>query len=114
MEIQRVEVELVNILRLSGDLDEGAVDELRNALFECISSGRCSIVMNLSQVRFISYMGLGVLVERLRHIRKSGGDIKLVGMNLYAERLFRMVGISALFETYENEAGAVGVFQKAA
>jgi anti-anti-sigma factor len=114
MEIDRDTSGEIIILRLDGDLDEGSVDVLRNALFECISSGRCSIVMNLSQVRFISYMGLGVLVERLRHIRKTKGDIKLVGMNLYAERLFRMVGVSALFEYYDSEDSALLVFQKAA
>jgi anti-sigma B factor antagonist len=114
MDIQRAEAGPVRILRLVGDLDENAVDALRTALFECISEGRCSIVMNLSQVRFISYMGLGVLVERLRHIRASNGDIKLVGINLYAERLFRMVGVSALFEIYDSETRAVGVFQEAA
>jgi anti-anti-sigma factor len=114
MEIQRVEVGSVVVMRLVGDLDEGSLDVLRNALYDYMSTGRCSIVMNFSQVRFISYMGLGVLVERLRHIRKNGGDIKLVGINLYAERLFRMVGVSSLFETYDNESGAVGVFQEAA
>jgi anti-sigma B factor antagonist len=114
MDIQRAEAGSVRVLRLIGDLDENAVDVLRTALFECISEDRCSIVMNFSQVRFVSYMGLGVLVERLRHIRANGGDIKLVGINLYVERLFRMVGVSALFETYDNEARAIGVFQEAA
>lgn len=101
-------------MRPIGDLDENAVDALRGALYECVREGRFSIVMNLSQVRFISYMGLGVLVERLRHIRASGGDIKLVGINLYAERLFRMVGVTALFETFDTEARAVGEFKEAA
>ncbi|MDX9972736.1 MAG: STAS domain-containing protein [FCB group bacterium] len=114
MDIQRAEAGSVRVLRLTGDLDENAVDVLRQALFECISEAQCNIVMNLSQVRFISYMGLGVLVERLRHVRAAGGDIKLVGINLYAERLFRMVGVSTLFETYDSESRAVNVFQEAA
>lgn len=104
----------VTSLKLAGDLDEGAVDVFRAALFECISDGRCNIIMDFSQVRFVSYMGLGVLVERLRHIRAAGGDIKLVGINLYAERLFRMVGVSGLFETYDNEASALNAQRKLA
>lgn len=114
MEIQRAEVGQISVLRLIGDLDEDAVDVLRAALFECLKDKRFSVVMNFTELRFISYMGLGVLVERLRYVRQVGGDIKLVGINLYAERLFRMVGVSSLFEIYDSETRAIGVFQEAA
>jgi anti-sigma B factor antagonist len=114
MQIERTEVGNVNVLRVEGDLDENGVNTLRDALLECITSGRCNVVMNLRRVGFISYLGLGVLVERLRKIRSCKGDIKLVGINVYAERLFRMVGVTSLFETYESETQAIGVFQQAA
>jgi len=65
-------------------------------------------------VGLVSYLGLGVLVERLRQFRAGGGDIKLVRVNLATERLLRMAGISRLFESYENDHRAVQVYQKAA
>ena len=51
-------------------------------------------------------MGVGVLVERLRQFRNYNGDMKLIGLNLYTQRLFRMAGVTTLFDTYsaENEA----------
>jgi len=104
----------VTVLRLEGDLDERGVDALRTEMYNAINDGRCKIVMNLGGVRFISYMGVGVLVERLRKVRALNGDVKLVSLNLYAERLFRMVGVSSLFDTYETESQAVGVYQEAA
>jgi anti-sigma B factor antagonist len=114
MRIDRIEVGPVTVLRLFGDIDESAVDGLRGTLFECISENRSNIVLNLAEVKFISYMGVGILVERLRKVRACGGDIKLCYVNLYSERLFRMVGVSSLFETYDAESQAVGVFQEAA
>ncbi|MFA6245229.1 MAG: STAS domain-containing protein [Candidatus Hydrogenedentales bacterium] len=114
MQIERKDMGAVTVLRLEGDLDEKGVDALRTEMYNTINDGRSKIVMNLSGVRFISYMGVGVLVERLRKVRAMNGDVKLVALNLYAERLFRMVGVSSLFDTYETESQAVGVYQEAA
>jgi anti-sigma B factor antagonist len=114
MKVERMDTGAVSVLCLNGDLDEGGVGELQTALYECFTQERLNLVLNLAEVRFISYLGVGVLVERLRKVRALGGDIKIVGMNLYAERLFRMVGVGSLFETFDSEAQAIGVFQAAA
>jgi anti-sigma B factor antagonist len=114
MIIDRSDVGAVTVLRLDGDLDEHGVEDLRAALLECLTQGRFHLVLNLKQVRFISYMGVGILVDKLRKARAFRGDLKLVGLNVYAERLFRMVGVTSLFETYESECLAISVFQEAA
>ncbi len=114
MKIERKDCGAVSVLHLEGDLDETGVDSLRTSLYDCIAEGRYKLVLNLAGVRFISYMGVGVLVERLRKVRSFNGDIKLVAINLYTERLFRMVGVTTLFDTYETETNAIGVFQEAA
>lgn len=114
MNVERTDIGAVTVLRLHGDIDETGVDALRTALYECINDGRAKLVLNLSSIRFISYMGVGVLVERLRKLRAQGGDMKLVGINLYTQRLFRMVGVQSLFETFESESTALGVYQEAA
>ena len=114
MQIERAEIGAITVLRLQGDLDENGVNALRDAFYECLRAGRFHLVLNMSEVRYISYLGVGVMVERLRKVRSFKGDLKLAGLNLHANRLFRMVGVSSLFETYENEAQALRVFQEAA
>ena len=102
------------VLRLDGDIDEDGMNVLRLSLMECIQSQHCNVVVNLESVKFVSYMGVGVLVERLRQLRACGGDLKLTGVNLYTERLFRMVGITNVFETFTTEAQALQAFAEAA
>jgi anti-sigma B factor antagonist len=114
MNLDRTNIGQVTVLRLEGDLDEGGVDKLREGLYACIADGRFCLVLNFSEVRFVSYMGVGVLVERLRKLRASNGDIKLVGINLYTERLFRMIGVTSLFEIYDSESRAIAVYKEAA
>ena len=104
----------VAVIRVQGDVDEESVKDLRIALVNCLRDNSCHVVVNLSGMKFISYVGVGVLVERLRQYRSYGGDMKLVGINLYTQRLFRMTGVTNLFEIYDTEALAVQKYQKAA
>ena len=114
MNVERVEIGLVSVLRLEGDLDERGVERLRDVLGTCLAGGCAKLVLNFRDVRYVSYMGVGVVVERLRRARALRGDIKLVGVNLYTERLLRMAGVGSLFDTHDTEAQAVALFQEVA
>lgn len=104
----------VRVIRVEGDVDEEGSTALRIALVNCLRENAHNVVVNLEGMRFISYMGVGVLVERLRQFRAYEGDMKLVGLNLYTQRLFRMAGVTTLFDTYANESDALQVYRQAA
>jgi len=114
MYINRLETGVVTVLRLEGDIDEDGVNIVRQAIMDCLRDKRCHVVMNLSKVNFISYMGAGVLVEGLRHVRNFGGDLKFVGANVYAMRLFRMVSIHKMLPLFKTEGQAIQEFQRKA
>ncbi len=96
----------VVVLRISGDLDEDILHEFRRVLVRCLARRRRRIIMDFRDARYMSYMALGVLIERLRYTRSLGGDIVLAGINLYVERLLRMTGVSSLITVYASEAEA--------
>lgn len=104
----------VTVVRVDGEVDEDGVRQLRIALVNCLRNNGYNVVVNLSGMQFISYMGVGVLVERLRQFRSYEGDMKLVGLNLYTQRLFRMTGVTSLFDVYESEADAIREYREAA
>jgi anti-anti-sigma factor len=114
MKITRTDMGMVSVLRLQGDIDEDGVQDLRAALLECLKAKRYNLVANVAEVNFISYMGLGVLVERLRQFRAYEGDLKLVALNTYCERMFRMLGVTRVFDTHATEGQAVEAFKSAA
>lgn len=114
MKVERLESGSVTVLRLAGDIDETGVEALRLGLLGCIKDERCNVVVNLKHVNFVSYMGIGVLVERLRQVRAFGGDLRLTGVNVYLDRLLRLMGASRVFAIYENEAEAIQSFRAAA
>lgn len=114
MQIERCEQGNTTILRLHGDLNEEAVFELRNTMYDCVSERRVNLVLNLAAVRFMSYLSLGIILDRLRQVRKEHGDIKIVGMNMYMDRMFRLGGAHGLFECFETEHQAIEVYRHAA
>ena len=114
MDIEREEMGTVTTLRLHGDIDEEGMEVLRMALWQCVEDRRCNVVVNLEDVRYISYMGVGVLVERLRQLRAYNGDLKLVSVNVYTDRLFRMIGVTKVFDQYKSEGLAVQQYLSAA
>lgn len=114
LNIDRLETGAVTVLRLDGDIDEEGMNELRLALMGCIQDHRYNVVVNMAEVKFVSYMGVGVLVERLRQLRAYNGDMRLTGVNLYTQRLFRMVGVGHVFDVSDSEQQAIQKYQKAA
>ncbi len=115
LKIERLESGAVTIMRVRGEIDDAGVNELRLALMECITQRRHHVVLNLSGVVFLSYMGVGVLVERLGQLRAFHGDMKLSSLNIQGRRLLAMMGLSHVFDCYDSESAAVqGYKQEAA
>ncbi len=114
MNIERLENGAITVLRLEGDIDDEGQNVLRAQLAICLQEQRYQVVVNMEAVKFVSYMGVGVLVERLRQLRTHGGNLKLAGVNLYTQRLFRMVGVTKVFDSFDSESQAVQSFREAA
>lgn len=112
--IERLESGAVTVLRLDGEIDEMGVSSLQESLVGCMQDQRVNVVLNLSNVNFVSYMGVGVLVEKLRQMRVLNGNLRLTNVNVYTDRLFRMVGVTRVFECFGNETEAIQSYRKAA
>lgn len=50
----------------------------------------------------------------MRQLRVGGGDMKLSGLNLFAERTFHMASVTSMFSIHDTEAQAVEGFRAAA
>jgi len=86
------------LIRINGDLGKGNLHDLRVNLANKLKENRYNIVVDLSDMKFISYGGVGVLVEKRRQFREHNGDLIMANPNLYAKRLFRITGVRSLFE----------------
>lgn len=114
LHIDRTDVGAATILRLTGTIDEGGVEALRDAWLACYQEDRFAVVANVSGVKGASRTGLGALLECLRMNQTQQGDFALVGMNTFMERELRMASALHYFNRYESEAQALQRFLEAA
>jgi anti-sigma B factor antagonist len=102
----------VTILTLTGQilLDDGDL-AIRLAVHELVDRGRVKIVLDLGGVDYIDSAGIGMIAGKLKTVRERGGDMKLLHLTTRGQRLFGMMKLQLLFETFEDEAMAVKSFE---
>lgn len=101
----------VVVLKLTGECsDPASVKSMKTILGQHIMDGRSRIIVNMSDVSHIGYLGLGTLVERLRQARSRGGDVRLCLQSSYVRKMFDVVGASNVFRTYDSEWDALESF----
>jgi anti-anti-sigma factor len=112
--VERSEIGAVTALRAAGEIEDEGVRILRDAILRCVADKHCNLVLNMSKVVYLSYMGAGALVESLGLVKQHHGDIKLTGMNIQSRRLLTTMGLGRVFESYESEMVAVKGYQQEA
>lgn len=111
MDIDIRRFEDVQVIRLRGSLTLGApVNDLRQTVDHAIKAGDSSLVLNLSDVRWVDSSGLGVLVKSLTAAKQVGGSIKLVNPSKPALQTLKMCNLLPLFEVYAEESEAIESF----
>ncbi len=100
----------VSILELKGYLDAHTAPELEKAFQKHLNEARYNIVVNFSDLSYISSAGLGVLMQFIEDIRKNDGDIKLSNMSGRVYNVFDLLGFPMLYEIFKDEEEAVDKF----
>ncbi len=95
---------------LSGSIDASTNQTFETQLNDILEAGTNKVLLVLTNVKYINSTGLGTIVKCVDNFREKGGDIKLVGVPTKVIALFEMLGLLALFETYDDIEEAVGSF----
>jgi anti-sigma B factor antagonist len=112
-QIERRDVNGVRILALDGYLDAHTAPQFEKAIEEEFGAGRHRLVVDCSQLTYISSAGLGVFMSFIEEIREAGGDIKLSGIVPKVYQVFEVLGFPALFDIVPDVDSAVRRFDEA-
>jgi anti-anti-sigma factor len=94
------------VVALSGELDIGSADLLRDHLSTLLASGCTRIVMDLAQLAFCDSTGLSTFVKASHGCVEQGGYLRLAAPNSHLARVLSIVGLLDLFPTYSTVDGA--------
>lgn len=111
MEINTTRFKHSDLVKVDGRIDSATAPKLGEALSAIIDEGRYKIIIDMSEVDFISSAGLRVLVNAQKTCRRyNRGEIVLtdVPANIYSA--LDLAGFTTLFKIFEDNLAAVGSF----
>lgn len=106
-ETNRKDMNDVSIIYLKGYLDAHTAPEFEAVLKQLVDEERVRIVVNMSDLSYISSAGLGVFMGFIEDVRGRGGDIKLAELTEKVFRVFDLLGFPVLYEIFDNESEAI-------
>ena len=87
----------VQTVTLVGDLDIAASSKVESNLAPVLERTDCDVVIDCTQLNYISSSGLRILLNLYKHLRAHGHTATLKGMNAEVEEVLNISGFLDLF-----------------
>ncbi len=100
----------LQVIDLIGELDAHTSLILEKELLDLINQGQTKIILNFSELKYISSAGLGVFMGCIDDIRSKNGDLKFSNLSDKIFEVFDLLGFPHLFEIYNHEQEAMDKF----
>lgn len=94
------------VIAVGGEIDVYTAPKLREKLISLVESGSYHLIVDMENVEFLDSTGLGVLVGGLKRVRQHDGWIDLACSQSRILRIFRITGLSNVFDIYDTVAAA--------
>ena len=95
------------VISIKGRIDTVAAPELEKCIIEIMNAIKGILILNMSEVDYISSTGLRVLLSAAKEIKAKQGEILLVGIQGLVKKVFEMSGFSMMFKIFETEEDAL-------
>jgi anti-sigma B factor antagonist len=111
MEISVTQYKRCDMVKPVGHLDAYSAPDMEKTLNGILDKGCFKIVLDLSEVDFLSSRGLWVLVETQKKCKRyNRGEIALANPNTQIKETFKLAGLETYFKQFDNVIAAVGSF----
>jgi anti-sigma B factor antagonist len=100
----------VTVVAVEGSVDALTAGDFLQALEDELSKGNAALVADLSGVDYASSAGLRTLLAGVKASRRSGGDLRLCGVQKGVEKVLAMSGFTSILKIYDDADAAVASF----
>jgi anti-sigma B factor antagonist len=90
----------VSVLQLIGRLDTNTSPEAQKTLNEHIEGGASKLVLDFTQLDYISSAGLRILLATAKKLRGSKGEMRLTCLNETIQEIFDVSGFNAFLSVF--------------
>jgi anti-anti-sigma factor len=107
MEIIQSKTNEAIVLKLEGRLDTNTASAFEEKLMGLINNKENRIVVDFSQLDFISSSGLRVLLMAGKKIKTTNGKLGLCSLQDNVKEVFDVAGFTMLFSMFSNKEEAI-------
>lgn len=93
-------------VHLSGRLDGTNAAEAEQALLDRVQEGPKHVILDMTDLEYISSAGLRVVLLAAKHLRKTDGTLALCGMPGHIREVFEVSGFLSLFAVSDDLTAA--------
>lgn len=95
----------VTVLRIQGSIDSDTAPAFERELEGLLAHNLFRLLVDLTEVEYISSAGIGIFVGMLQRFReKPGGDIKACGVSRKVMKVFEAIGLHELMDFCPQES----------
>jgi len=73
----------------------------------CIAEGFTNLVLDLGGLTYVSSMGLGAIVRVAKHLRDSGGEVRICCLTGLVRQLFEITRLNLVFPPHDSLESAL-------
>ncbi len=111
MEFTHTEFKRCDMVKVTGRVDSATAPKFNEALSAIMDAGRYRIVLDLSELTFISSAGLRVLISAQKNCKRyNRGEVVLANAPENIMSALELAGFTPLFKIFGDTISAVGNF----
>lgn len=111
LNITVTEMHRVDVIIPEGIVNSETASQLATMLNERLDhTDHHNLVVDLSEVTYMSSAGLRALVAALKRSRESGGNLVIASPSTRVHEVLELAGLSEVFSVYDERLSAVGSF----
>lgn len=107
MEINTKKVENIAVTSVKGRMDAVTVQEFEKSVSELLSGGENVLLVNFSELEYISSAGLRSILATAKQLKARNGEIMFTGLKNAVKEVFEISGFYSIFKTFETEEEAL-------
>lgn len=111
MEITTQEFKHCDLLKVKGRVDSATAPKFAQALEDANTNGRYKIVVDMSELEYMSSAGFRALLAAQRNCKRyNRGEVVLAGVPDRIRESLELAGFTELFKIFDTPLEAVGSF----
>lgn len=98
---------LISIIDLQGEINATLEEALKKAYAEAIAPNPSAILLNLSDVEYITSTGMAILVGLLAQAHQANRRLAACGLSEHYREVFQITRMNDFMEIFTDEASAL-------